>query len=141
MKKVLVISEKNEARSQMAEKWLNYYGKKHLQVWSAGVEKGTISVLAQKAMAEAVMDIPEYKSKALSDIEEDCFDYVLCFDKALADQLPEFKGNPEVKVFDVPNPASVEGEEKLRLQAYNAVCNAIDDACFVFVQERFQIVS
>ncbi|WP_157471543.1 hypothetical protein [Marinifilum fragile] len=49
MKKVLVISEKNEARSQMAEKWLNYYGKKHLKVWSAGLEKGIISVLAQKA--------------------------------------------------------------------------------------------
>ncbi|WP_321308736.1 hypothetical protein [Marinifilum fragile] len=140
MKKVLVISEKNEARSQMAEKWLNYYGKKHLKVWSAGLEKGIISVLAQKTMAEAVMDIPEYKSKALTEIKEENFDYVLCFDKELSNSLPELKGNPEVKVFDVPNPATVEGEEKVKLQAYNAVCNAIDDACFVFVQERFQIV-
>ncbi|PXX98742.1 hypothetical protein DF185_15280 [Marinifilum breve] len=141
MKKVLVISEKNEARSQMAEKWLNYYGKKHLKVWSAGLEKGVISVLAQKAMAEAVMDIPEYKSKALSDLKEDSFDYVLCFDKEFSSSIPELKGNPEVKVFDVPNPVTIEGEEKVKLQAYNAVCNAIDDACFVFVQERFQIVS
>jgi Protein-tyrosine-phosphatase len=140
VKKVLVISEKNEARSQMAEKWLNYYGKKHLKVWSAGLEKGMISVLAQKAMSEAVMDIPEYKSKALTEVEEENFDYVLCFDKELSISLPELKGNPEVKVFDVPNPATVEGEEKVKLQAYNAVCNAIDDACFVFVQERFQIV-
>jgi protein-tyrosine-phosphatase len=141
VKKVLVISEKNEARSQMAEKWLNYYGKKHLKVWSAGVEKGTINVLAQKAMAEAVMDIPEYKAKSINDLEENTFDYVLCFDQEFSDRLPEFKGQPEVKVFDVPNPALVEGEEKVKLQAYNAVCNAIDDACFVFVQERFQIVS
>ncbi|NOU62199.1 hypothetical protein [Marinifilum caeruleilacunae] len=141
MKKVLVISEKNEARSQMAEKWLNYYGKKHLKVWSAGVEKGTINVLAQKAMAEAVMDIPEYKAKSINDLEENTFDYVLCFDQEFSDRLPVFKGQPEVKVFDVPNPALVEGEEKVKLQAYNAVCNAIDDACFVFVQERFQIVS
>lgn len=124
----------------MAEKWLNYYGKKHLKVWSAGLEKGIISVLAQKAMAEAVMDIPEYKSKALTEIEEENFDYVLCFDKELSNGLPELKGKPEIKVFDVPNPATVEGEEKVKLQAYNAVCNAIDDACFVFVQERFQIV-
>ena len=140
MKKVLVISEKNEARSQMAEKWLNYYGKKHLRVWSAGLEKGTISILTQKAMAEAVMDIPEYQSKVLSDLKEDNFDYVLCFDKEFSNRLPELQGNPEIKVFDVPNPALVEGEEKVKLQAYNAVCNAIDDACFVFVQERFQIV-
>jgi protein-tyrosine-phosphatase len=140
VKKVLVISEKNEARSQMAEKWLNYYGKKHLEVYSAGLKKGSINVLAQKAMAEAVMDIPEYKSKVLSDLKIDCFDYILCFDKELSENLPEFKGNPEFKVFDVPNPVTVEGEEKVKLQAYHAVCNAIDDACFVFVQERFQIV-
>ncbi|WP_421919007.1 low molecular weight phosphatase family protein [Marinifilum sp.] len=141
MKKVLIISEKNEARSQMAEKWLSYYGRKHLEVYSAGVSKGTISVLAQKAMAEAVMDIPEYRSKRLSDLKIDCFDYVLCFDKDFSKKLPEFKGKPEIKIFDVPNPANVKGEEKVKLQAYYVVCNVIDDACFVFVQERFQIVS
>lgn len=141
MKKVLVISDRNEARSQMAEKWLKYYGKRHLQVWSAGIEKGTINVMAQKAMAEAVMDIPEYVSKSVKDLEEDTFDFILCFDNKTKEKLPEFKGNPEVVCYDVPDPASVEGEEKVRLQAYNAVCNTIDDACFVFVQERFQIVS
>ena len=140
MKKVLVISEKNEARSQMAEKWLNYYGKKHLRIWSAGIEKGTINVLAQKAMAEAVMDIPEYKSKTLSEIKESTFDFVLCFDQEFSKKLPTFEGEPEIKVFDVPNPAMVEGEEAVKLKAYNAVCNAIDDACFIFVQEKFQIV-
>jgi protein-tyrosine-phosphatase len=141
VKKVLVISGRNEARSQMAERWLKYYGKRHLQVWSAGLEKGTINVMAQKAMAEAVMDIPEYVSKSVKDLEEDTFDFILCFDKGTNEKLPEFKGNPEVVCYDVPDPSSVEGEEKVRLQAYNAVCNTIDDACFVFVQERFRIVS
>lgn len=141
MKKVLVISKKNEARSQMAEKWLNYYGRKHLRIWSAGIEKGTINVLAQKAMAEAVMDIPEYKSKTLSDLNETTFDFVLCFDQEFSKNLPDFEGEPEIKVFDVPNPAMVEGEEVVKLKAYNTVCNAIDDACFVFVQEKFKIVS
>ncbi|MGQ1909638.1 arsenate reductase/protein-tyrosine-phosphatase family protein [Marinifilum sp. RC60d5] len=140
MKKLLIISDKNEARSQMAEKWLNYYGKKHLKVYSAGINKGSISILAQKAMAEAVMDIPEYKSKLLSDLNEDTFDFVLCFDKGFSEKLPEFPGNPELSVFDVPNPAMVEGEENVKLQAYNVVCNAIDDACFIFMQKRFKIV-
>jgi len=140
VKKVLVISDKNEARSQMAEKWLNYYGKKHINVWSAGLSKGKINVMAQKAMAEAVMDIPEYKSKCLSDLDEKGFDFVLCFDKNLSDKLPELIGNPEIKIFDLPDPAKVEGEENVKLQAYNAVCNAVDDACFVFVQEHFKIV-
>lgn len=139
MKKVLVISQKNEARSQMAEKWLSYYGKRHIKVWSAGTEKGIISILAQKSMAEAVMDIPEYKSKLLSELNEDCFDFVLCFDSEFSKNLPVFKGNPNIKVYDIPNPAKVEGEEAVKLQAYNAVCNTIDDACFVFMQENFMI--
>jgi len=141
VKKVLVISDKNEARSQMAEKWLNYYGKKHINVWSAGLSKGKINVLAQKAMAEAVMDIPEYKSKCILDLDEKVFDFVLCFDNDLAEKLPELAGKPVIKMFDVPDPSKVEGEENVKLQAYNAVCNAVDDACFVFVQEQFKIVS
>ncbi|PKQ62040.1 hypothetical protein BZG02_13965 [Labilibaculum filiforme] len=141
MKKVLVLSDKNEARSQMAEKWLNYYGKRNLEVWSAGLEKGSIQVLAQKAMAEAVMDIPEYKSKAVSDLSQDTFDFVLCFDKEVENRLPALNGNPEVLLFELPNPADVEGEENVKLQAYNAICNAVDDICFSFVQDKFQIVS
>ena len=141
MKKILVLSDKNEARSQMAERWLKYYGRKHLLVWSAGINKGNISVLAQKAMAEAVMDIPDYKSKSISELNEDTFDFVLCFDKEMKDKCSGFKGNPEIISFDIPDPAKVEGEEKVRLQAYHAVCNVIEDVCFGFVQERFQIIS
>ncbi|BAX81856.1 arsenate reductase/protein-tyrosine-phosphatase family protein [Labilibaculum antarcticum] len=141
MKKVLVLSDKNEARSQMAEKWLKYYGKRHIEVWSAGLEKGSIHVLAQKAMAECIMDIPEYKSKAVSELEQNTFDFVLCFDQKMESRVPVLDGNPEILLYELPDPADVEGEENIRLQAYNAVCNAVDDICFSFVQEHFQIVS
>ncbi len=125
----------------MAEKWLKYYGKNHLEVWSAGLEKGSIHVLAQKAMAEAIMDIPEYKSKAVSELKEDAFDFILCFDKEVQQNIPFFAGEPVILLYELPNPASVQGEENVKQQAYNAVCNAIDDVCFSFVQEHFQIVS
>ncbi|RUT72957.1 hypothetical protein [Ancylomarina longa] len=141
MKKLLVISRKNEARSQMAEKWFKYYGKNHLKVWSGGLEKGNIQLLAQKAMTEAVMDIPDYKAKLFSELEEDKFDFVICFDKSIVDELPKFSGTPEIVSFDTPDPSEVEGEELVRLQAYNAVCNVIEDLCFAFVQEKFQIIS
>lgn len=140
MQKVLIISRKNEARSQMAEKWLNYYGKNHIQVWSAGVEKGKINLYAQKVMAEAVMDIPNYKSKLLTDLGDIAFDYALCFDNEFATELPELPGNPKLKVFDVPNPVMVEGDDAVKMKAYTVACNAVDDACFVFVQQHFSIV-
>lgn len=141
MKKVLVLSGRNEARSQMAERWLKYYGKNHIEVWSAGLEKGNINPLAQKAMSEAVMDIPEYKSKNLAELQGRLFEYILCFEKEVYENLPYFDGNPEVVLVEIPDPSVVEGEEKVRLQAYQAVCNAIEDVCFGFVQERFQIIS
>lgn len=141
MKKVLVLSGRNEARSQMAERWLKYYGKNHIEVWSAGLEKGNVNPLAQKAMSEAVMDIPEYKSKNLAELQGRLFEYILCFEKKVYENLPYFDGNPEVVLVEIPDPSVVEGEEKVRLQAYQAVCNAIEDVCFGFVQERFQIIS
>lgn len=141
MKKVLVLSDRNEARSQMAEKWLKYYGKKHIEVWSAGLEKGFIHVMAQKAMAEAVMDIPEYKSKAIGELKELAFDFVLCFDKKLESSVPAIKGDPEIFLLELPDPQSIKGDDNVRQQAYNSVCNAVDDICFGFVQEKFQIVS
>ncbi|MBL4560839.1 MAG: hypothetical protein JKX79_07605 [Labilibaculum sp.] len=141
MKKVLVLSDRNEARSQMAEKWLKYYGKKYIEVWSAGLEKGSIHVMAQKAMAEAVMDIPEYKSKTISELNELAFDFVLCFDKKLESSVPAIKGDPEILLFELPDPSGVEEEDNVKQQAYNAVCNAVDDICFGFVQEKFQIIS
>lgn len=141
MKKVLIVSSKNEARSQMAEKWLKYYGKKHLEVVSAGVEKGIINVMAQKAMAEAVMDIPEYKAKSISAFKDISFDFVLCFDTEVKENMPDLIGEPEVLLFELPNPALVEGDKDVKQQAYNAICNVVEDTCFGFVQDRFQIVT
>lgn len=125
----------------MAEKWLTYYGKKHLEVVSAGVEKGIINVMAQKAMAEAVMDIPEYKAKSIETFKDFNFDFVLCFDAELKENMPNFNGEPEVLLFELPNPALVKGDKNVRQQAYHAICNAVEDVCFGFVQDRFQIVA
>ena len=141
MKKVLILSDKNEARSQMAEKWLKYYGKKHLEVVSAGLEKGIINVMTQKAMAEAVMDIPEYKAKLIAAFKDVDFDFVLCFDAEVKESMPDLKNEPEVLLFELPNPALVEGDKEVKQQAYHAICNAVEDVCFGFVQDRFQIVT
>ncbi len=120
---------------------MKYYGKKHLEVVSAGIEKGIINVMAQKAMAEAVMDIPEYKAKSISAFKDTNFDFVLCFDVEVKENMPDLNGNPEVLLFELLNPALVKGDKDVKQQAYHAICNAVDDICFGFVQDRFQLVS
>ncbi len=124
----------------MAEKWLKYYGKKHLEVVSAGIEKGIINVMTQKAMAEAVMDIPEYKAKSFSTFKDVNFDFVLCFDAEVMENIPDVNGDPEMLLLELPDPAKVEGDKDVKQQAYNAICNGVEDLCFGFVQDRFQIV-
>ncbi|WP_161636313.1 low molecular weight phosphatase family protein [Saccharicrinis fermentans] len=49
MKKILVYTEKNAARSQMLQGWLNYYLKGKAEVLSAGGHIEPIQMLAQKA--------------------------------------------------------------------------------------------
>jgi len=63
LKKVLVISGNNACRSQMAEGWMNYYGKGAIDVKSAGLVKGSLDWEAANAMMEAVIDITKYTSK------------------------------------------------------------------------------
>lgn len=139
LKKVLVYSIKNEGRSQMAEGWLKYYGKKHFETVSAGKEKGKLNIYAQKAMSECVLEINNQKSSLYDEHNNDVFDYVLFFDKQAYDESPDFKGAEKI-LFDTPNPADYklkEENEKERLQAYVISCNAIDDNCFIFVQKNF----
>lgn len=139
LKKVLIYSMKNEGRSQMAEGWLKYYGKKYIQTVSAGKEKGKLNVYAQKVMAECVLEINKQESSLFDESKNEKFDYVLFFDKQAFDESPDFNGAEKI-LLDTPNPATYklkEENEKERLQAYMIACNLIDDHCFMFVQKNF----
>lgn len=135
MKKVLVYSLENAGRSQMAEAWLKYYGKNNIEVISAGDKPSPVSPLARKAMSEAVLDIAKYQSKSMEEFTDVSFDFVICFDRMAYDMCPGFKGDPEKILYEVADPTQEQGDDMERLRVYRAVCDAVEDYCFVFTQK------
>lgn len=121
----------------MAEGWLKYYGKKYLEVYSAGLKATEVSPFAKKAMSEAVVEIPQNTSKTIADLEQKSFDFVICFDREAFEQCPELEGNPEKELFETPDPSKEEGDDMTRLRVYRAVCNSVEDKCLEFVQKHF----
>lgn len=64
-KHVLFVCSHNSARSQMAEGLLRHLAADHYEVASAGVEPGTLSPFAVKAMAEIGIDIADAKAEGI----------------------------------------------------------------------------
>ena len=75
MKRILVLSQRNSCRSQMAEGWLKYYGKGVAEVYSAGVDPTELDLDAANAMSEAIIDISAQKSKGIAQIHDIEFNY------------------------------------------------------------------
>jgi len=63
--KVLFVCSHNSARSQMAHGWLKHLAGDRFEVYSAGVEPGTVNPLAVKAMAEVGVDIADHKAESI----------------------------------------------------------------------------
>ncbi len=140
MKKILVYSEKNAARSQMLQGWLNYYLKGKAEIHSAGNHIEPINMLAQKAMMESVIDINKYKSANISDYLNEVYDYLIIVDETSADSLI-LKNEPE-KIICHPfkDPALAEGSDQEKLLAYREVCNEIEDYAMEFAMKNFNIL-
>ncbi|MFP6893832.1 MAG: arsenate reductase, partial [Opitutales bacterium] len=57
MQKVLFVCIHNSARSQMAEAFLNQFGKGGFEAESAGIEPGKLNPIVIEAMQEVGLDI------------------------------------------------------------------------------------
>ncbi len=139
MKNILVFSNKNTARSQMLEGWLNYYLKGKAHVVSAGVHISPISMLAQKAMIESVIDINKYKSKNISDFANKLFDFVIIVDHTEKDNIILKHEPKEWIIHPFKDPGLAEGSDMEKLMAYREVCNEIEDYAMSFSMKHFNL--
>ncbi|TLX74069.1 hypothetical protein E9993_13290 [Labilibacter sediminis] len=139
MKKILVYSEKNAARSQMLHGWLSYYLKDKAKVVSAGSHIEAINMLAQKAMIESVIDINKYKSNNISDYNHEVFDYVLITDHSSPETLILAHEPGEIICHPFKNPALADGSDKEKLLSYREVCNEIEDYAMEFAMKHFSL--
>lgn len=122
--RVLILCTHNSARSQMAEGILRDLGGGAVEVESAGTEVTRVHPLAIATLAAKGLDISGQRSKHLDELAGQRFDYVITVCDNARESCPIFPGAPERIHWSIPDPSSVEGDEKERAAAFQ---RAADD--------------
>lgn len=116
--KVLFVCVHNSARSQMAEAFLNAFGKGKIIAESAGLEKGTLNSLAVEAMKEIGYDISKNQVDSVFDFYKagKLYSYVITVcDESSGQKCPIFPGARDMIHWSFDDPSALQGsyEEKL----------------------------
>lgn len=138
MKRILVLSQRNSCRSQMAEGWLKYYGKGVVEVFSAGLVPTELDLEAASAMSDAIIDISDQKSKGIAQIQDSEFNYVLILSSDIKHVLPIFKGNPRVYEFPFPDISSQALNQEEKKNAYDQLRDELENFCFDFIHQKIK---
>lgn len=125
--KVLFVCHYNNARSQMAEAWLNFLYGDRFEAKSAGLEAGELNPLVVRAMEDVGIDISKNQTKSVFDILKsgELFSWVITVcDEASAERCPIFPGAAKRVHWSFPDPSALSGSlgEKM-----NAVRKIRDD--------------
>ena len=119
--RVLFVSTSNAARSILAEAILRRVGGEGYEAFSAGIDPTEIHPLTRRVLEEAGFDHDWAQPKHVDDFSGQDFDYVvtLCDDARLV--CPVFPGADTSYHWGYPSPASVQGEDDIRLAAFQRV--------------------
>ena len=90
--KILFLCTGNSCRSQMAEGWARHLWQDRIEAWSAGIETHGLNRDAVRVMAEAGVDISAHRSKALEEVMDAGFDYVITVCDHANETCPVFPG-------------------------------------------------
>ena len=129
--KIIFLCTGNSARSQMAEGFaidLNekFYKDKDLVILSAGVSPKPINPLSIKVMAEKGIDLTEYKSKSLDDIDLTNADYIITLCGDAKDNCPYVGAKTKNLHWDLLDPANAEGSEEEKLDFFRKIRDEIE---------------
>ncbi|HRG67608.1 MAG TPA: arsenate reductase ArsC [Saprospiraceae bacterium] len=135
--RVLFLCIHNSARSQMAEAYLKKLGGAAYEVFSAGLEPGTLNPLAVNAMALDGVDISKNLTKSVFDYFEKgtSFDYVITVcDASSADKCPVFPGVNKKFSWDFQDPSQLKGNPVEKLNQTILVRDQIKQAVLDFIK-------
>jgi arsenate reductase len=126
--RVLFLCTHNSSRSQMAEGLLRARGGKRYEALSAGTHPRGVHPLAVAAMREIGIDISEaagHRAKSLREFAGQTIDLVVTVCDDAAEECPFFPGARRQEHWGFPDPSAVTGSEKVRMQAFRNVRDAI----------------
>jgi arsenate reductase len=125
-KRVLILCTGNSARSQMAEGLLRFDGGDKFEVFSAGVNPGSVRPEAIRVMNEIGIDISGHRSKSVDEFAAQRFDYVITVCDNAKESCPHFPGDA-IRIhrdFEDPPPPSI-GSDEERIAVFRRVRDEI----------------
>src|SRR5688572_20464079 len=111
-KKMLVLCTGNSCRSQIAEGYLNYFGKGEVEVFSAGVETHGVNPRAIDTMREDGIDISHHRSNHIDEFNGIAFDYIITVCDHAKERCPVFPSGAVRLHYNFPDPAKATGTEE-----------------------------
>ncbi len=136
--KVLFVCIHNSARSQMAEAFLNKYGKGEYEAESAGIEPGKMNPNVVKVMWEVGIDLSKKETKGVFDLFKQGKSYnavITVCDAAYAEKCPVFPGKGKKLAWSFEDPSTFKGTEEEILKRTRLVRDKIEKAVQDFIKE------
>jgi len=115
--RILFLCTRNSCRSQMAEGWARHLKSAIVEPYSAGVASYRVDPLAIKAMAEVGVDISGHRSKAVGDVMNKSFDFVVTVCDEASEACPVFPGKTKVVHVGFDDPPRLAKEAKSEEEA------------------------
>ena len=125
---VIFICIHNSARSQMAEAYLKHFAGERFNVWSAGLEPGSLNPVVVEVMAEEGIDISSNTCNSVNEFTDGriAFDYVVTVcDETAAEACPYFPGQGTRLHWGLPDPSSLTGSKEDKLKTTREIRDSI----------------
>jgi protein-tyrosine-phosphatase len=135
---VLFLCTGNSARSILAEALINHWGRGVFRGFSAGSHpKGQVHPIALQLLAHMKLPIEGLRSKAWNEFaapDAPSLDFVFTVcDNAAGEVCPVWPGQPMTAHWGIPDPAAVEGDDKIKWLAFREAFHALENRIKVFV--------
>lgn len=135
---ILIISDKNETRGPMLEGWLKYYIKSSAEVSSVGLKAEKLNLIAAKAMMEAVIDITKFKSRSITELEKEKYDWIVTLTEQA--RIEAEKKFPTSKIIHKPveHPLNESDEDLEKLKKHRKTVNEMEEFAMEFIHTHIR---
>jgi len=134
-KRLLFLCTGNSARSQMAEGLLRHEAGDRFEVFSAGTHPSLVRPEAIAVMNEIGIDISGHRSKSIDEFKSQELDTVITVCDNAKETCPVFPGKTQRLHWPFEDPASVQGTEEDRKDAFRKTRDRIHGRIMVFLGE------
>jgi arsenate reductase len=131
--RVLFVCTHNSARSQIAEALLSQ--NEAFESTSAGTEATHVNPYAIRALAEVGIDWSAARSKPVTELLDQRFDYVITVCDHARETCPVFPGAQQTLHWSLDDPSEVEGDDATKLEAFRRTRAEVSTRLAPFVEE------